>query len=171
MGNRDAQGSVTASEERGGLQKFLRFLAGHGLRLTPGRRAVAEIVLESLEVLSADEIRDRARGQGRRIGLSTVYKTLSLLETGGFVGREPLPRDGARAWGRARTGRLVCSTCDGVAEFRLPALDEIAEAICRRNRMHFVGYAGTLVGTCASCADSAPEGSCPAGAMPALSLR
>lgn len=134
------------------LKRFEQFLSEGGLRITPSRQAVVEVLAASSDVLSVEGICERARARGYKVGLSTVYKTLALLKRGGLVDRQPHPLKGAPAWGRARRGRLICLLCGNATEFREPELDRVAETVCFRHRMNLVGYASTILGTCTKCA-------------------
>lgn len=133
------------------MKRFEQFLSEGGLRITPSRQAVVEVLAASSDVLSVEGICERARARGHKVGLSTVYKTLALLKRGGLVDRQPHPLKGAPAWGRARRGRLIYLLCGNATEFREPELDRVAETVCFRHRMKLVGYASTVVGTCAKC--------------------
>ncbi|NLG48577.1 MAG: transcriptional repressor [Chloroflexi bacterium] len=54
-------------------------LRQEGKRMTPQRALLLQIIAEAEEHLDAEEIHRRARAQGARLSLSTVYRTLSVL--------------------------------------------------------------------------------------------
>src|SRR5437764_11957341 len=78
-------------------------LARAGYRSGGARRVVIELLGRQDCCLSAQEIFDRLRAEGRRVGIASVYRVLDLLTEKGFVQR--LDRGG----GSARVG-LVPAT-------------------------------------------------------------
>lgn len=57
----------------------------HNILATPQRLEVAEILLEKLQHLSADQIIDRLRARGSTVSKATVYNTLNLFVERGLV--------------------------------------------------------------------------------------
>jgi len=68
-------------------QQFIQQLHTHGLRLTPQR----EFVLDALHKIegfgTADDIYAQVRQRSSSVDISTVYRTLELLEQFGLVAR------------------------------------------------------------------------------------
>ena len=63
------------------LDKFDR----HGIKPTPQRLKIAEILLEKPQHLSAEQILDRLRESGGAVSKATVYNTLNLFGERGLV--------------------------------------------------------------------------------------
>jgi Fur family ferric uptake transcriptional regulator len=61
-----------------------------GLRLTPQRRLILDIIHDSGEHVTADEILDYVQSRAPGINKSTVYRTLELLEELGCVFKSEL---------------------------------------------------------------------------------
>ncbi len=60
-------------------------LSTHGYKLTRQRRAVLAVITATEEHLSPAEIYRRAKADCPDIGLTTVYRTLELLDELGLV--------------------------------------------------------------------------------------
>ena len=56
-----------------------------GLRLTPQRRLIVEILHDNGALLTAEEIVSRAKSRMPGVNKSTVYRTLDLLEKAGSI--------------------------------------------------------------------------------------
>jgi len=68
-------------------QKLYDKMKSRGLRVTLPRRAVVEVLKDSDDYPSAEEIFMRVHARRPRIGLATVYRTLTLLAEMGIVNR------------------------------------------------------------------------------------
>ncbi len=67
-------------------KRFEDFLRENDLKLTPQRRRVFDRAFSTHEHFSADTLYDWLRGEdGPAVSRATVYRTLDLLERGGFV--------------------------------------------------------------------------------------
>lgn len=107
-------------------------LRRQGRRMTPQRALLLRIIGESDEHLDAEEIHRRARAQGARISLATVYRTLRVLAEMGLV--HELHFDEEHHHYERAAGEhyhLVCLECGAVSEFWPPdggrRLSQVAE--------------------------------------------
>lgn len=94
-------------------------LRAKGYRVTPQRQLVLEAVKE-LEHATPDEICGKVRETARGVNISTVYRTLELLEELGMVTHTHLGH-GAPTYHLAAEAdhvHLVCRGCDKVSEVR-----------------------------------------------------
>lgn len=73
--------------ERVDTQKVFGRMKSRGLRVTLPRRAVIETLRDSDDYPSAEEIYMRIHERQPRIGLATVYRTLTMLSDMGIVNR------------------------------------------------------------------------------------
>jgi len=87
-------------------------LKGKGLKLTPQRRLILDIIHDSGEHLTAEEILDYVQSRAPGVNKSTIYRTLGLLEELGCVFKSEL---GDRfIYHHAEEGHhhhLVCRIC------------------------------------------------------------
>ncbi|HEX5468421.1 MAG TPA: Fur family transcriptional regulator [Gaiellaceae bacterium] len=128
-------------------------LADAGVRATRQRLLVLETLAAEPDDATAQEIYARLRQSGERVGLATVYRTLSLLSEHGVVD-EFAHHPGEtcyRLCGEGHHHHLVCVRCHGVAEIEECELDEW---LARASDEHgFLATSHTLevTGICAAC--------------------
>jgi len=66
-------------------ESLARLLDDHGVRPTPQRLLIAELMLTQACHLSADQVLERLRESGTRVSKATVYNTLNLFSTHGLL--------------------------------------------------------------------------------------
>lgn len=131
-------------------------LRARGYRLTPQRQLVLEAVAE-LGHGTPEEIVAAVRRTASGVNISTVYRTLELLEELGLVRHQHLGH-GAPTYSPAVEDdhvHLVCRDCGGVQEVPRAAVRAVAEELQRRRG--FVVDLGhlTVFGRCRECAGAA----------------
>lgn len=137
-------------------------LRGKGLRLTPQR----ELVLRAVDTLghaTPDEVLAEVHTHSGAINISTVYRTLEVLEGLGLVRHAHLS-DRVQTYHSVTDQEhfhLVCRNCDRVASV---AGDEAASFVARlRERHDFDADVGhlTVFGTCTTCRPGETSGAAP----------
>ncbi|MBV9293228.1 MAG: transcriptional repressor [Frankiales bacterium] len=128
-------------------------LRARGYRLTPQRQLVLEAVTR-LGHATPDEIAERVRETASGVNISTVYRTLELLEELGLVTHTHLGH-GAPTYHAADDAdhlHLVCRECGGIEEMRPEVLDDAVRRIAADHG--FVVDVGhfAIFGVCAACA-------------------
>ena len=130
-------------------------LRERGLRWTPQRRVVIEVLADTDGHITGAELVDRCRARDPSTIPSTVYRTLDVLEDIGLVrhghgadGREefhPLPAE--------THGHLHCSSCGATREIGEERGSDIVRAVRKASGFELdLGHV-TLVGRCAACAE------------------
>lgn len=123
------------------------------VRSTRQRAAVAALLDELEEFRSAQEVHDLLRQRGERIGLTTVYRSLQILASGGQVDMLRGP-DGETFYRRCSQGHhhhLVCRSCGRTVEFDLPSIEKTADKVARENGFTDVSHTLEIFGLCAEC--------------------
>ena len=64
---------------------FREYLAAHGLRWTPERDAILEVIFSIHRHFGADDLYDMLRQRRHRVSRATIYRTLDLLVKCGLV--------------------------------------------------------------------------------------
>jgi Fur family ferric uptake transcriptional regulator len=128
-------------------------LRERGYRMTPQRQLVLEAVTELGHATPEDVhawVRDRAEG----VNISTVYRTLELLEEIGLVTHAHLSHGAPtyHAAGGPQHAHLVCHSCGTIAELEPEDLGSMVETV--HQRKGFVTDIGhlTISGECRRCA-------------------
>lgn len=141
------------------MPEIERTLEGGGYRLTAQRRLVVPELERSRRPLSAEQLRDRIRRGYPQVSLSTVYRTMKLLERVGVAHRksfgEGYSRYELRA-GKPRHHALCLSSCGAVIEFHEALLDCLALRLERETGFFADSHELTLHGCCAACAAHEP---------------
>jgi Fur family ferric uptake transcriptional regulator len=125
---------------------------------TVRREAVRRVLASSEGFRSAQDIFADLRGDGSKIGLTTVYRALQALSDSGEV--DVLRTDDGEAVYRAcETERhhhhLVCRKCGHTVEVEGPTVERWAEAIGAEHGFVEVTHSVEVFGTCADCAKDA----------------
>ena len=134
-------------------------LRDRGYRLTLQR----EIILDVLESISGhiavDDVYSRVHPRFPQVNMSTIYRTMELLEQEGLVEHIHF-HAGVAKWHRAEEARhqhLVCERCGAEAELDLELVAPLAREIRARhgfeaNLAHFA-----IVGLCQKCQEAPPS--------------
>ncbi len=122
-------------------------------RLTRRQAAVAELLLESGDFTSAQDLHARLRSAGNPIGLATVYRTLQTLASEGDV--DVLRTDdGESVYRQCSTGHhhhLVCRSCGRTVEVEGPTVERWADTVSAEHGFRDVRHTLEIFGTCADC--------------------
>ena len=87
-----------------------------GLRLTPQRLAIAEVVVNSADHPSVRDIYERVRAFFPYVTIATVYSTLDVLEQAGVVQELPFQRLSRYDANLSPHANLVCIGCSLVLD-------------------------------------------------------
>lgn len=127
-------------------------LRARGYRLTPQRQLVLEAVGE-LGHATPEEIVTAVRRTASGVNISTVYRTLELLEELGLVEHTHLGH-GAPAYSVATEDghvHLVCRDCGGIGEVAPSVIAPVVDVLAQtRGFVVDVGHFA-LFGRCAAC--------------------
>jgi Fur family ferric uptake transcriptional regulator len=131
-------------------------LRQRGYRLTPQRQLVLEAV-DTLEHASPDEILTEVRRTATGVNISTVYRTLELLEELGLVSHAHLGH-GAPTYhlaDRHHHMHLVCRDCGTVIEAEVSVASALTDRLqatfgFETDMKHFA-----IFGRCAQCSAKA----------------
>lgn len=126
---------------------------------TPRRRptrqqsAVVERLGQSEDFTSAQELHARMREAGDKVGLATVYRTLTSLAAAGEV--DMIRTDeGEAVYRMCSTGHhhhLVCRECGRTVEIEGPAVEKWADRVGAEHGFSDVSHTLEVFGTCAGC--------------------
>ena len=87
-----------------------------GIRLTPQRLAIAEVVVNSADHPTVRDIFNRVQAFFPYVTIATVYSTLATLEQAGVVRELPFQRQSRYDANLAPHANLVCVGCGNVVD-------------------------------------------------------
>lgn len=135
--------------------------ATRGERLTPLRRRVLEIVLESHRPVGAYDVLGALARDGARPAPPTVYRALDFLRAQGFVHRIDSRNAFVACFAPAKAHRchfLLCHRCGRAAEIHDAALDQVLAETARRAGFAAERETVEIAGLCADCREDASAG-------------
>jgi Fur family ferric uptake transcriptional regulator len=125
-----------------------------GLKVTLPRMKVLAIIGGSeSRHLTADDVYKRLLEQGTDVGLATVYRVLSQLESAGLVSRNVF--DSGKAVFELNEGvhhdHLICLSCGRVDEFVNDAIEALQQQVAAAQGYELADHRLALYGHCAGC--------------------
>jgi Fur family ferric uptake transcriptional regulator len=135
-------------------RSLVEMLRERGQRMTPQRQLILEAVQAMEGHISVEAVHARVAVRFPQVNISTVYRTLELLQDLGLVTHTHFD-DGIAQYHRADEGlhqHLVCRGCGSEQELDLKVLQPLGSELRRRygfeaDLAHFA-----LVGLCRQCA-------------------
>lgn len=126
-----------------------RLCADHGLRMTGQRRVIARVLSEARDHPDAEEVYRRAHAVDSRISLSTVYRTVNLLEKKGILERHDFGRGRGRyeEASKLHHDHLIDIATGRVIEFRNEEIEKLQERIAQELGFKLVGHRLELYGS------------------------
>lgn len=126
-------------------------------RRTRQRAAIDEILDETDDFTSAQQLHAALRARGSRIGLATVYRTLQTMADDGRV--DVLRTDSGEAVYRRcdvadHHHHLVCRSCGAAVEIARPAVEAWADQVASEHGYVDVNHTVELFGLCPACQSS-----------------
>jgi Fur family ferric uptake transcriptional regulator len=130
----------------------LATLKQQGMRLTPQRRLIVELIHDKVAHLTAEEIIRHVQEQMPGVNKSTVYRTLELLEKSGCVYKSEL--DDHVIYHHAEEGHhhhLVCDQCGRTIECAEDIVVPLEKELEKKYGFHAHLQHLVFNGTCREC--------------------
>jgi Fur family ferric uptake transcriptional regulator len=130
------------------------FIKARGLRQSGQRDRVVETFLSQKGHLSAEELLSQVRIKDKRVGLTTIYRTLKLLTESGLAVERKFNRQ-ISTFEPARLGQhhdhLICLGCGRISEFENKGIETLQEDVARKHGFFITHHVLELYGTCREC--------------------
>ena len=137
------------------LHLFRRFLRDQGLPVTQQRETVAEVLFSTSDQQSVEEIEQKVRARGERIGKATVYRTLEMLVRSGLVAEHDFGEGFKRyehLFGQPPVREhLVCTECGKVTAIHSVDLLRMHQEAAQRHGFLPSRYRLAIYGICKEC--------------------
>ena len=113
------------------FDRFLLDVKAQGLRMTEQRKVILRVIAEATDHPDANELYHRAYAMDGSVSLSTVYRTLSLLEERGSIQRHAFDEGRARFEDAEREhhDHLIDVDTGQVVEFRSEKIERLQAEI------------------------------------------
>jgi len=124
-----------------------------GYKLTRQRKAVVEVVTHAHTRLSAADVLAQAQRACPDLGLTTVYRTLEILERLGAIKRVHL-EDGCEAFAPTAMQHghyVICTSCQATIEFEGCDLTQLLDRVADQTGFTIEQHWLELVGQCPKC--------------------
>jgi Fur family peroxide stress response transcriptional regulator len=134
-------------------EKLVAKLKPLGLRLTPQRLAIAEVVVNSADHPSVRDIYERVRDFFPYVTIATVYSTLDVLEQAGVVRQLPFQRLSRYDANLSPHANLVCIGCSQVvdADVGEETVAELLDQVIRESNFQVSSQRVDFYGWCSGC--------------------
>lgn len=125
-----------------------------GIRLTPQRLAIAEVVVNSADHPTVRDIFERVRDFFPYVTLATVYSTLGLLQEAGIVRELPFQKQSRYDANLSPHANLVCLACGTVVDAAVgqERVAELERAVRRQTNFQVASQRVDFYGHCDGCA-------------------
>ncbi|GAB6167756.1 Fur family transcriptional regulator [Clostridium carnis] len=128
------------------------FLRERGIKITKGRKLLLDIIQGADKGLSAENLYDKCRKQGVNLNLSTIYRSLELLEEKEIIKKVNIG-DGAALYVLKKSHHshmLQCKLCNKSVEIPCP-MEQIEEIIKAQAGFSLTEHKLELKGVCDEC--------------------
>jgi Fur family transcriptional regulator, ferric uptake regulator len=128
-------------------------LSEQGYKLTRQRKAVVEVVTQAHTRLSAADVFTQAQRRCPDLGLTTVYRTLEILEQLDAIRRVHL-EDGCEAFAPTAMEHghyVTCNSCQATIEFEGCDLTQLLNRVADQTGFTIEQHWLELVGRCPRC--------------------
>ena len=134
-------------------QSAIDVLTDAGVRPTRQRERVLAELMGERDDVTAQELYERLRSGGEKLGLATVYRTLGLLAEAGVIDAlSHRPGELCYRWcGEGHHHHLVCSSCHQVVELDDCELGPWLDRISQAHGFVTTGHRLEVSGLCGAC--------------------
>ena len=135
------------------VEEIVSQLRDHGMRITPQRMAVLNVIVGNKEHLSTEDIYERVRTDYPMIGLATIYKTVTMLKEMGAISELNFSHHSARYDGSGAPPHphFVCNQCNRIIDIEEDIPEDLSKNIAKKNGYHITNYRLDFFGICPKC--------------------
>jgi len=131
-----------------------KYISQHNLKITKQRRAVLEAFLNCEDHVSAEELYKIVSSKEPKIGLATVYRTLSLLTESGLAAELDLG-DGQKRYelnyAHEHHDDMIFTECGKIIEFHNESIENLQKEVADHHGFKMTSHKLDLFGICKEC--------------------
>ena len=137
------------------LNNFKKLLKVNKLKYTKQRELILEIIYNNDGHFTPEDIYNLIKKSYPevKLGIATVYRTLTLLEESNIVSSISFGAQGKKyEFGLgAHHDHLVCLKCGGIEEFFDEIIEQRQEDIAKKHNFKMSNHIMKITGTCSAC--------------------
>lgn len=133
-----------------GKDRIVNILSGYNIKVTPNRLKVAEVIFNSTEHPSIDEIHTTLTRNGKNISFTSVYNIIKMFQSAGIV-KEIKSKDRSRYDANTKPhSHFICKNCGKVIDIEEDLSIEFPEYV---NSMKVDSIEVNYFGLCEDCSE------------------
>jgi len=143
------------------FERFVEYLRTRSLKMTGQRKRIFDRAFSTHEHFTPETLYGWLREEeGSRVSRATVYRTLNLLEEGGFIGSMHNDRGEViyeHLIGHPHHDHLICVRCGTIVEFSSEEIEALQHRIAAARDFEPLRHTLRLEGLCRKCRDELDE--------------
>lgn len=135
------------------IQSEDNILTRQGCKNTKSRKAVIDALERTQSPISAEEIFIVIKDSGGSANLSTVYRTLELMEKKNLVSKILMSDGKARfeLTGDEHRHHLICTSCNKMVSIDICPFEDLQKDVGKQTKFDITGHKLELYGVCPDC--------------------
>lgn len=137
------------------LENFKKLLKSNNLKYTTQRELILKILYDNDGHFTPEDIYSliKENHPSVKLGIATVYRTLTLLEDAHIVSSISFGTQGKKyEFGlKEHHDHLVCLVCGNIEEFLDEAIEKQQEKVAEKFNFKMTNHTMKILGTCSAC--------------------
>ncbi|WP_187646843.1 Fur family transcriptional regulator [Nitrosophilus labii] len=134
-------------------EQLKEIVKSKGLKYSAQREDILKALFDSKKHLTPEEIYTEVKKINKNIGLATVYRALSFLESEGLINSISFGIDGKKY--ELNRGQhhdhMICLKCGKIIEFFDERLESLQEYIAQKHNFKLITHELNMYGICSNC--------------------
>ncbi len=134
-------------------EQLKEIVKSKGLKYSAQREDILKALFDSKKHLTPEEIYTEVKKINKNIGLATVYRALSFLESEGLINSISFGIDGKKY--ELNRGQhhdhMICLKCGKIIEFFDEGLESLQENIAQKHNFKLITHELNMYGICSNC--------------------
>ncbi|BCD62446.1 Fur family transcriptional regulator, ferric uptake regulator [Nitratiruptor sp. YY08-26] len=135
------------------LDELKTIVKKRGLKYSSQREQILKVLFNAKNHLTPEEIYQEVKKENTSIGLATVYRTLSFLESEDIVSSISFGSEGKKY--ELNRGEhhdhMICIKCGKIIEFFNEELERLQEEIAKKENFKLITHQMNMYGICEEC--------------------
>lgn len=136
------------------LERFQELLRKNGLKYTKQREVILDAIYHSTGHFTPESLHKQIQEvSDEKIGIATIYRTLSLLESEGLVTSISFGVNGKKyEFGeKEHHDHMICDSCGTIIEFMDEEIERLQEKVAKAHHFKTTNHIMQIHGICSTC--------------------